>query len=482
MNLAFLQFNKKLALIFLILAVGIKELLMSSAKIEFGNDSEWMWQFLSKADLQKNIESILYLHSQPPLWNFFYFLSEYLGFDDHLLLIINKLSTYLATYFIFRIIEIWGNKTSVATLGAIIFLMLPETLAYEMWDYSCQFTMMLITWNLYIFSKLALTENNKNSIDHLIWILSFVILGFTRQTYNIFFFLALIPLFGYFALKIKLKTLILYMAVVSIPFLAWQGKNLYYFDDASMSSWSGRNLFRMASLRLTEEELKLATLQGCDNIINSEPFLTSEKPLNQNAKGDVNQKQSIIQHKMPEGNSNSNTLDFLSGSRLYKEGFICVIKKYPHGYFLSLVQSWALYFTPVTDYLYVKKYVAPWSDINYFINKYVYLQPIADLPGVKSFTDRAFSRSITAIFIFILFSVITLRLLSSIKIDKKQFIIVYATILVWVNSLSNFFDAGENMRFRYDVNGIYYLGLLYSISLLHSKIKLVYKNRSKRPT
>lgn len=469
MRLPELQISKNRALIFLILAIGIKELLMWNAKINYGTDSQWMWQFLSIADLEKDISSIYYLHSQPPLWNFFYYISNYLGFENHLLLAINKISSYLSAYFILRILELWGNKISIATLGAVIFLMLPETIAYEMWDYSCQFTMMLITWNLFIFSKIALTENNKSSIEYLIWILSFAILGFTRQTYSIFFFLVLIPFFSYFALNIKYKKIILCMALISIPFLAWQGKNLYFFGDASMSSWGGRNLFRMASLRLTNEELKLASSQGCNNIINTDPFNSTQMSFHQNAVKNNDQRQARMKQEMPTGNSSSNTFEFLSGSRLYMEGFICVVNKYPHGYFLSLVQSWALYFTPVTDYLYVKKYVGPWIELNSFINKYIYLQPHVDSPGIKSFTARALSRSFTAIFIFLFFSVVSIRLLQSKTINKKEYIVIYATTLVWINSLSNFFDAGENMRFRYDLNAVYYLSLFYLMSVVNSK-------------
>lgn len=459
-----------LALIALLILV--REVLLAVHGAPFAHYSDEMWQFMSKEDLKLPLKSLLYLHSQPPLWNFIFWWSNHLLGDHSLLMWVNKLSTYLAAGALFVVMRPWCSRA--AALGiAGVFVFLPEIIAYENWDYSCHFTMMLVAVNLMLFSKA--TQAAAGSPERLrwvwAWVLSMVVLGFNRQTYSIVILLGLLGLFGVVTLKLRWGQLLLMAVVMSLPFAAWQVKNQVLFDSPSMSSWAPRNLFRIATIRMSPAELQAAQAAGCGDVTTILPFSRPEAYRQLPEVQAFVQAHAALRPLMPQGNGDMNSLEYAASSPLYMKAFTCVVKRKPMGYLFTVAQGWALYFTPASDYQFVQKGAAPWYPIDSLIRKVIYLQPKDDPRGVRDMSQRVGGRSVTLMLVFGYFSWLALRALFSrgaLQAGQPQTLIFYAMLVVWFNALSNFFDVGENMRFRYDVDALYYLGIvLLGVRLWH---------------
>lgn len=458
--------NKKLVkltiTIYWIALIAIKHSLESAFDLSFYSVAGYH-QMINSDDINLPYFSLIFINNQPPVWNLIYKISFDLFSSDILIYYLNILSSYISVFFVIEVLKRHsiGNILPYA-LGAI-YILLPEVILYQMWGYSSQFTMMLILWNLFLFTKLYKEEICIKNI--VMWSISFALISLTRQTYNFSFIIIIIYFFSRFALNIQRNLVIASIAIAVLPAISWQTKNYYLFDSFSMSTWAPRNVFRMTSIRLTPLELVRLAENNCSNLILLDPFLDAS---NYAKRADVIPYLDKYENGIkfwPWGNAGANSHVYLITSRLYGHEAVCIFRNQPLGYIKSLVQSWALYFTPVSDYGFIKQHSPILNFLDQQINRFFYIQLESDKPGVKSFAARALSRSIVSIIIYILLIFLLINFILK-KKSSNLIILTYGATFVFINSLSNFFDAGENMRFRYDVNGVFYISFIVFFNLL----------------
>jgi len=449
-------------LLIVIAAVILREGLMAWRPALVNDDVTAMWQFLTPQDLTLPWTSLLFMHHQPPVWNALYWLSNHLLGDASLLFWVNKLSSYISALAVWALMSPWCGR-SRATVAALVFLFLPEVVAYEGWRYSSQFTMMLLTLNLLCFSLASRAEGRARQNMAWCWMLTMLVLAMTRQTYHVALLLGILWLVGLKSLRLPVRQLVLMSVLLAAPVLAWQAKNDHYFGTHNMSSWMSRNLFKIVSSRVPPEQLQADRDAGCGAVTTITPFAPVEAYEHLPEVQAYKLAHQGIAAQVPQSVSGFNSLTYAATAPLYMKATLCVFKRHPLVYLNTAAQAWALYFTPSTDYEFVRHSVAPWDGPDTLIRRLVYLQPANDIAREHNLVKRLQGRSYMLPIIFVWFSWLTLRWLWRGEVwqsGRSRALIGYAMLLVWVNCVSNFADVGENMRFRYDVGAIYYVGLL----------------------
>jgi hypothetical protein len=243
----------------------------------------------------------------------------------------------------------------------------------------------------------------------------------------------------------------------------WQAKNDWYFGNAQMSSWMSRNLFKIVSLRLTPEQLAADRAAGCGEVAIIPPFSAASDYAHLPEVQAYEHAHLDIATRVPQSVAGMNSLAYAATAPLYMDATLCVLRRHPQVYLTTVAQAWALYFTPSSDYGFVRHAVAPWAVPDTLIRRLVYLQPFDDPVHDRNPVKRLGGRGYMLPVIFICFSWLTLRWLRKGELwasGRSRTVIGYAMLMVWLNCLSNFADIGENMRFRYDVGAVYYIGLL----------------------
>ncbi len=424
-----------------------------------------MMQLLTVQDMRLPWSSLLYMHHQPPVWAVLQRFSNALFGDPTLIWGINKTATYITALCLRQVLLPWSGVVR-ANLAALAFLLLPETAVYEAWDYSSHFIMMLIAVNILLFSMMVRQPEHRVRWAWA-WMANFMVLAFTRQTYQVAILVMVLWAFGALALRLPRKSLILMTVVLVTPVLAWQAKNEWLFGTSSMSSWATQNFYKIATTHLTQAQLDAAEAEGCGPVTNIKPFTPPE------VYAGIPQVQAYVaahQHLaklMPQGVGQFNSLLVAGASPLYKDALVCILKRHPMRYLLSVAYAWGMYFAPSSDYYAVKSIAASWPHYDKAVRMLVYWQPLDDPEHEKNALKRLAGRSIMLLIVFGYFSVLALRSLWAArraKLPRRRLILVYVMTLVAINGLSNFADFGENMRFRYEAAFAYDLGIVVLVA------------------
>jgi hypothetical protein len=471
----------KFSIVFLFYVVLRELVSLYFFRLSYRTDSTWMLQFLSLNDLNKGPFNLFYLHNQPPVWNLLYWLSFQLFGSNLLLILINKASTYFSVWLMHLLLSPYVNSKSKSFLLALFFGMLPELFYYELWDYSSNFTMFLILLNAYYFRRVLLNLHLSYRRYLLLFSLSLSLLSLTRQTYDVMIICVIFVFFFGVILRINTKLLLVTIFITVSPAVAWKLKNKVLFDKFTMSSWAPMNLYRMASLRLTNDELTNLENDSFADIVSIGPFKSIEEyiKINDNIS---NSSLRIDSSKVPFCNFGSNSITYLNLSDEFGNRARELLLMYPRGYLLALVQSWALYFNPTSDYSVLNYNSSSFKAYKAMVNRYFYLQPFEESFGNKNWKKRVFSRSFLSIGVFIYVISISISILFKRRKSIDEVFLLYITSFILINSLSNFFDSGENMRFRYDVNALYIFSL-YLIGLrLWRRLKMFVRGNYEKNT
>ncbi len=221
-------------------------------------------QHLLDVDLLEHapFTSILYLHSQPPLFNVVTAIALALPGDLvtpglslgwHLL----GLATALVTYHVMVRI---GLRSWLAVAMVGLFVVSPTAILFESWFFYSQLQMFLVALVLLGAARFA---ERRRTADGLLFTGAFAGLVLLRSVYPVWL---MVLFFGLVWLLLRVDTRRIdarkILAVVAIPFvlaLAWNVKNVVIFDRVGSSSWQGMSLWRVASAGVPAE--RIAELQ-----------------------------------------------------------------------------------------------------------------------------------------------------------------------------------------------------------------------------
>lgn len=391
----------------------------------------WFWQFvdpvLLKADLA---QSLWYLHSQPPAFNFFLGVVVNL-FPGHETIVFSACYILLGLVFavaLFLLLRGFGVSDALSAAAASVYVSSPTCVLYENWlFYTHPLTVLLLLaalfWQrfaargkyldaLLLFgcaAMLALTW----SLFHLVWLLglAFVLTLHRRRDWRTILTAAAIPL-------------------IVVAF--WYGKNLVQFGQFTGSTWFGMNFSRMANAAVTRPERQALYDRGAISAVSFiRPFRAPDEyheivPMPPPTGIPV-----LDQEMKPSGVPNFNNSLFVALSRQYGRDALKIVAAYPTAYPRSLVESYRRYFRPSSMYSYLDGNAA-------HISVLVRVQRLLNTGWLLALGYAvAFGVGIAMLLRRPLFSVHRLSLL-----------FLWLNIM-WVTAAANAIEVGENNRFRF---------------------------------
>lgn len=465
---------------FVAFAFLISRWLYIRAGLHFDNTPpRYYYQFVDPELLKERLwESLWYLHSQPPLFNFMTgLLYQFFSPQSKIYQLL-----FLGMGLVFGLSLYWlglrlGLRPWISALLAAWFMVSPATILYEnLYFYTYPVAFLLVLAALML-SKFLET-------DHFWWGLGFfsVIAGLclTWGIFHLTWMLAVILLAALFSRDRRRLVLASLIPVLLVS--GWYVKNYLIFGSFSASSWAGMNLSHVTFLSpLTSQSVREALVKK--NVISSYPVEEAFRSIEYyrgfipipEERGVPVLDESI---KSTEADNFNHTF-YLPLSRRMAEDAVNFVRARPDLYLDSVWLGLSIYFHSSSDYLLLKDKPTPqlenwwdrvfyWQSGNYGENpknrwnldaNYVgwglvigYLGAVAY--GLKiSFSRDRYSRDLVG------------------TVSFMTFTILYFTLM------ANFFDLGENNRFRFSLDP---LVLMLFGMLVQNSIQYVQKRRSRR--
>lgn len=439
------------------------------------------YQFLDPAWLQDNLlASLLYQHSQPPLFNFFIGLSLK-GFGETPLVFeiffqILALLTIWGMFLTLRLLKVNLLLSCLLVLGLIFY---PAFIYFQHYLFYPLPVITLLVLALYL---LVRGELDKDRRYLYVFFMALATLSLLRSTYNPLYVIAVLILLVVLRWSSR-RTLL----VASLPALAILGilvaKNVLLFDQLSTSSWLGMNLAKSSVQALTDVQKRSLVEAGLvSDVVLVPPFQDIyEYPAGiwQAAVESCQGPPALCEPFKRSGDPNFNYAGYLPISSAYLRAGLYAIRHYPLQYLQSARQALRLYFTPAHRTVGVGEaefdLLRPWADpIDNFL-----CEKIADQYGANRCTPFAVGVVTLVSFAVVLCILPLNRPEPGIPGSNLRCL---ATCFIVLTVLYNFLlgvlvDVGENNRFRFEIDPL--LLILLGI-VLQGVIDLVQSRRRAR--
>lgn len=412
----------------------ISRLLFFLAGVRFDiSPLSWFWQFIDPPLLKTRLlESLFYLHGQPPGFNLLVGTGLKL-FPHHFYLVFNTLFIFIGLaiaisfYYLLRQLRLSNRLSLILT---ILFIINPATILSEnlfFYDYPVIFYLILSAlfllkfcqsrrlFHIFVFFFLVSLLVLTRSMFHLVWFLLIVVwlAGYYPKKRNKIITAAVIPLFLVFFLYIK---------------------NFVIFHQFSANSWMGMGFAKMVLRSYSREKIeKMVKEKKISNVSLVNPFSPLEKYPAQFRKLKKTGIELLDNPIKSTGYLNFNQINYIGISQQYFKDSLVLIGSNPNGYLRKLVDVYANYSYPASDIHIFKDNAKPIKVYEGFYNLIVY--------GGGLYVAFGFP-------LFIYFSLKHL-FQNKIKSDRKTVFIFMFFVIIYVFIIGNVFEIDENHRYRF---------------------------------
>jgi hypothetical protein len=310
----------------------------------------WYWQYLDPGLLRdKLVESLFYMHSQPPLFNLFLgavlkmagdhsryaFQGVYLGFGLILYLSLFWLQVKL------------GVSRVVAFAVGTLFILSPSFVLYEHWLFYAFPVAALLTPSALLFYD-VLARRRAWAMAALFACL-FLLCGM-RHIFHLACYAAVAAAAAWCCAGTRKKLLLVAAAPFLVLFSCYV-KNYALFGEFAACSWTGMNLWQMTGINMTLEEKYAFLAEGKQSEASlSKPFAAvADYPA---AYADATRFEGVDALTQPyksTGPNNYNHLAYVAISRAYLADSLYVVRRFPRAYLKGLLRSWNIYFKSSSD-------------------------------------------------------------------------------------------------------------------------------------
>ncbi|PKQ28281.1 MAG: hypothetical protein CVT63_03545 [Candidatus Anoxymicrobium japonicum] len=449
---------RRLAL-YLVAVFALFQALYFALGVRFdGSSLPWFWQYLDPALLRTRLlESVLYLHSQPPLFNLFLGIVLKLAPDREMLL-------FQAIYLVCGLVFYWsifslqvelGVSKTIALILSTLFMASPSFVLYENWLF---YTFPLAT--LVTLSALLLYEALARDHRWALWLfftVLFLIAGI-RSLFHFSFFIfvtaALAILNPAHRRRIAVAALIPFILLMSL-----YGKNQVLFGRFTTSTWMGMNVWTMTARNLPlVQRLQLIAEGKLSAVSQYDRFSELARYPATYLLGTTQYEDipALQQVRKSTGYSNFNHVAYMSIADDYLKDALYVLKHDPPTYVSGSLRSWYAYFRSSSDYVFLAANRAKLAAINDVYDYLFYGKipfDLARVPHLPIYTD---SRG-HCLYLFLLVGLplvvgYGLRLFftdKSLTRAQRITIMYLCFVVIFVALLGNFLETGENNRFRF---------------------------------
>jgi hypothetical protein len=328
-------------------------LLYWSIGVRFDSSSlGWYWQYVDPVLLKYDlVRSLVYLHSQPPLFNLFLglILKLFPGHEATAFQLIFLALGLTLTLSMFFLMARLGAPFVLAAALTGVFILSPAAILYENHlFYSYPLAALLCAAALCLHRFVAA----RRARDGLAFFTLLASLVYLRSVFHWVWFVFFVALLS-FHLRADRKRILLTAAVPALLVAALYAKNQMIFGTSVTSSWLGMNLSRMTTFRLPREERAAMVQAGqlsqlaLAGIFQSVDLYRQHFPWVPSATTGI---PVLDQVRKQNGELNLNHLAYLEISRRFARDALQVIRLRPGVYLHCLLRTYFIFFVPASDY------------------------------------------------------------------------------------------------------------------------------------
>ncbi|MFI5151742.1 MAG: hypothetical protein ACHQET_00320 [Chitinophagales bacterium] len=423
------------------------------------------WQYLDIETLKHNLlVGVWYDHAQPPIFNLFLglILKIFGSFSPVVFEIILKGISIAIGFLLFQITKSLTNNPLLTTCVAIAYLLSPATMIYECELFYTTCISLLLLLSIYFLQKFQDSPSWRNSVGVFF---PLALLCLTRSMYHLLW-MALISMIIIIREREKLsrKKLLTSSALSLFLVFIWYAKNWLIFGIFSSSSWLGMNLSRnVFHDQQIKDSSNIVTIGSFEPISKYGHFYN---PLAEKKYAGLNDRDLLLEYKN-DTFMNANHVGYIDISRKFMESCKKEILAHPAQYLLNVLQSSIIFFTPATRYTFAEERARTikYYDVPYSFN-------LSQFAGDDK-QKRRIALTISAI-PKMLFYLAVLLLWFRYSIPKRKWTTLNLVIIFnigFVFAVSSLFEHFENMRFRFEVEPLFMILAVQTVSIIIGKIR-----------
>lgn len=397
---------------------------------------EWYWQVLDPQLLaERLLESVFFLHAQPPLFNLMLGVGLKLS-PDHALLLFHLvflgLGVLLAVV-MYVLLTRFGLSPLIAAVLVLLYATSPNWLMYENWlfyDFPNAVTLVLAGAALFQFGRTGSTR----------WLFGFftllAVVVWTRSLFHVVWFAACVGLV-LAARPRQWRAIAAAAAVPLVLILALFAKNLMVFDFFGSSSWMGMSLTRLTTAEMDPVERTAWVDEGrLSPVALVPPFSPVETYESVGVPITDCGIPALGWRLRSTGAPNFNHAAYLEISRMYLADAKVVIRHQPGLYLSSVARSGIRFF---------------WSPVNY--------PPFRDNLVATASTYKLFESTVNLPPVAAMLALLAMayggirgwRWLRGTGSGEDAFFAFSVFTVGWVFGVSSLFEFIENFRYRFAV-------------------------------
>ena len=419
--------------------------------LRFDADVAHYWHVLDFSLLRGDLaRSILYLHSQPPLYNLFLGIVlkwvpaavAPLVFEAAFLAV-----GYLGILGIYALLVELGAPRRAALLAALVQTLSTTWLVYESWLFYSLPTAALMTWACVWLARAA----RGSAAAAVGFATALAALSWTRATYQPVWVAAALSvlLFAVRAGAPRVRTSAWLAAVTALALaLALPAKNYLLVGSFSSSTWLGMNLAHMTTERLDEatreDWIGSGRLDPVARVRAFAPLSDYPEELRAPPPG-IPEHEALVTPLKADGSPNLNHAAYVRIGRAYQRAALEVVRGRPDVYFDRVRRAFRTWLRPPSDYLYVvpqREAVREWDRLHSRLLLW-------------SALDRR--RAGPTLVLLPAAALFLAALLWRPAAERRRLLLLVSfpvLAVAWNFGVGNLVDVEENNRFRVEVEGV----------------------------
>jgi hypothetical protein len=431
----------------------------------------WFWQYVDPDLLRLHLsQSLLYLHSQPPLANLGLglVLNAFPGHESAVFAALFHFAGFVLATTLFLFMAELGISDRLSALATFIFVASPACILYESWLF---YTMPVAAMLAVMARHLHRFFKHGSALDLL---LCFSLAAFTALTWSLFhvaWFVLLAALLVAFRRndwrRIALSALVPLMLIVG-----WYAKNQSLFGRFTNSTWFGMNLSKMTNSMLSVSERRVLVSTGkVSQVSLVPPFSSLERYQTLIPPTPPTGVPVLDEEVKPSGVPNYNNLSYIAVSRQYGRDALRILLIKPDAYLRASAEAWQIWFTPASAYYFLSGNRQHFSRLERFWSflegriLYHRDRTLKATAPARYYVEGLLNTGILIILAYLLVVIYGVVLIVRRRdLDPARLTILFLTLnVVYVMLVGNAIEVGENNRFRFSVDPLVLVIVIYVV-------------------
>ena len=422
------------------------------------------WQHIPLDLLQTRMwESILHLHSQPPLHNLYggLLLKSFGAYQLQAMQYINIFLGSLMSAMFYPLLFSVTGRPKLSLAASVLHALNPALFLYEAYPLYPLPSAFLVLLSVHFVGRYV---NTNRTIHLLAFIFTLNILILYRSLFHPVFLAASI-IVTFCAAGPGRKRFLACALGISLLSVSWFVKNQVQFGFFGSSSWVGQNLWRIAAFPYTPDELRVLAGEGViDKMMLEVRFF--ERPARYRPYG--------FRETSPVAILSGETLhniNIIAVSRVYGRSAVRLIKHDPYRYLKTVFVSYSIFCAPSPTFIHLAANQRKVSLLSHIWAYAVYGQLAVDL--LTRILKQEYIGSVHFFLVPACLIVFFFRLVRSMGSNSVQetlrselVLVISSMFVLYVTAAGSFLEVGENLRFKLLIESVqllFFLGVIFPV-------------------